>query len=89
MQNTQEFCREFRRNTLKMTLQDVEHKTGTNIKTVWAFENGKSSNINHLKIYMKLCSTLEHRRIFINGISKAVLLDGDLNNDLCNSNNEQ
>lgn len=88
MQNTQEFCSEFRRNTLKMTLQEVEHITGTNIKTIWAFENGKSSNINHLRVYMKLCNTLHQKQVFIKGLSQAVLLDGGVNNDLCHSCDE-
>ena len=69
------FCRDFRTEVLKLTLQDVENISFTPVKTLSAFENGRSTNINHLNLYYLLCKTKEQRALFIKGFDKAMDLD--------------
>lgn len=90
MNNVQNFCRNFRINTLKLSLQDLEDITSINHKTISAFENHRSTNINHLTIYLKACSTIEQKRLFIKGLNKSMLIDmGESKNDsIHNCNND-
>ena len=69
------FCRDFRTEVLKLTLQEVENISFTPIKTLSAFENGRSTNINHLNLYYLLCKNKEQRKLFIQGFDKAMDLD--------------
>ena len=69
------FCRDFRTEVLKLTLQEVENISFTPVKTLSAFENGRSTNINHLNLYYLLCNTKEQRALFIKGFDKAMDLD--------------
>lgn len=69
------FCRDFRTEVLKLTLQEVENISFTPVKTLSAFENGRSTNINHLNLYYLLCETQEQRALFIRGFDKAMDLD--------------
>ena len=75
MKHLLNFCREFRTETLRLTLQDVEDISLTPVKTLSAFENGRSTNINHLNLYYLLCKTKEQRALFIDGFDKAMDLD--------------
>lgn len=49
-----EFCKLFRMNVLKITLKEMEERTGVKIPTLSSFENGRSTNINHLYLYYNL-----------------------------------
>lgn len=69
----QKFCKNFRKRTLNKTLRDIELQQGINIKTLSAFENGRSSNINHLETYVKACDTEYHVKLLIEGINKSLL----------------
>ena len=69
------FCRDFRTEVLKLTLQEIENLTFIKVKTLSAFENGRSTNINHLNLYYLLCKTKEQRALFIQGFDKAMDLD--------------
>ena len=75
MKHVQEFCKEFRSTYLKLTLEDVHNKFGINIKTLSSFENGRSTNINHLNTYYLLCENQEQRSFFIRGFDKAMNQD--------------
>ena len=75
MKHLTNFCREFRREVLKLTLQDVENISSTPVKTLSAFENGRSTNLNHLNLYYLLCKNEEQRTLFIQGFNKAIDLD--------------
>ena len=90
MKNVQNFCRNFRINILKLSLQDLEDNSSINHKTISAFENHRSTNINHLAIYLKACSTIDQKRKFIKGLNKSMLIDmGESKNDSihnCNNN---
>ena len=59
------YCREYR---LKhgVTLKQL---AGDKIGTISAFENGRSSNIEHLKLYMQLSIVMNDSPNFINGLS--------------------
>lgn len=68
----QKFCREFRINELDLTLDQMGTLTGVNLKTISAFENGRSNNSNHIYLYSESCITPEQLTAFKNGLSKAV-----------------
>ena len=69
------FCRDFRTEVLKLTLQEIENLTFVKVKTLSAFENGRSTNINHLNVYYGLCENKQQRNQFIKGFDKAMDLD--------------
>lgn len=64
----QSYCKAFRENTLKLTLKEVSEISGTDLKTISAFENLRSSNIMHLQVYLKSCVNDEQRTEFATGI---------------------
>ena len=56
--------RDFRMNILNKTLQDVQ---GSNegIKTLSAFEHGRSTNFNHIFKYINACDNEEQIEVLI------------------------
>ena len=60
------YCREYR---LKhgVTLKQL---SGDRIGTLSAFENGRSSNIEHLKLYMQLSVAMNDTHNFVYGLAK-------------------
>lgn len=60
------YCREYR---LKhgVTLKQL---SGDRIGTLSAFENGRSSNIEHLKLYMQLSVAMNDAPNFVDGLAK-------------------
>ena len=52
-----------------MTLATMCELTDTNIKTLSAFEHGRSKNIDHLIKYVEV-STPEQKTIFVAGFNK-------------------
>lgn len=56
--------RDFRMNVLNKTLQDVQ---GSNegIKTLSAFEHGRSTNFNHIFKYINACDNEEQIDVLI------------------------
>ena len=75
MKNVQNFCKDFRTNYLNITLQEIQDIHGIPFKALSAFENGRSTNINHLNTYYLLCKTKADRNEFIKGFDKAMDLD--------------
>lgn len=67
------FCRDFRINVLKMTLQDVANLD--NFKTLSGFEHGRSKNIMHIYKYIEACSNRTDRINFIRGLCE--LMEGE------------
>jgi len=57
-------CANFRHDILDMSLSDLARRSNTNIKTLSAFEHGKSSNIKHLLSYYFACDTDYERDTF-------------------------
>ena len=57
------FCRNFRVMVLHKKLREFETKT--NIKTLSAFEHGRSTNMKHMFTYIDNCDTSEQRLFMI------------------------
>lgn len=56
-------CKTFRIEVLKKSLKEVSN--GSNIKTLSAFEHGRSKNIMHLFKYLESCSDIDDRIKFM------------------------
>ena len=69
-QNLQEYCRDFRVKTLDKTLDNSHKITDVNIKTLSAFEHGRSNNINHLQHYIDACDNENQIHLFHIGLMK-------------------
>ena len=63
-------CKSFRKKVLKLNLHDFSIKTKVNVSTISAFENGNSTNINHLFIYLHTCEDKEQRELFFNMLNE-------------------
>lgn len=57
------FCKVFRVEVLKMTLEELSEKTGTKVTTLSSFENGRSKNIEHINSYLKFANK-EQEKLF-------------------------
>lgn len=55
----QTYCKQYREQTLKITLEQMQELTGVNAKTISSFENGNSNNVNLFKLYYKLGNAFE------------------------------
>ena len=75
MKHLTAFCKDFRINYLKITLQEIQDQYDIPYKALSAFENGRSTNVNHLNTYYLLCKTKEDRKVFLDGFDKAMDLD--------------
>lgn len=62
-----EFCKLFRMNVLKITLKEMEERTGVKIPTLSSFENGRSTNVEHLQVYYNL-GNKEQKKYFKSNI---------------------
>lgn len=60
-----EYCKQYRVSK-NITLQKFCGEF--NIKTISSFENGRSSNIEHLIRYVELSKSLNDNDMFINGL---------------------
>lgn len=63
------YCFTFRRETLGMTLQEFSEKTRVPLKTISAFENGRSSNMNILLKYVLQTSIQSEMQSFYDRIT--------------------
>ena len=63
------YCKEFRLQILRLTLRELCEISGTNIKTLSAFENGRSTNLAHVITYIE-AGTKEQKSIFTSRITK-------------------
>lgn len=66
--NISSFCKDFRIDVLKKTIADLSRASGVKERTLWAFENGRANNINHLSVYFDECLTDEARKEFLGGL---------------------
>ena len=66
-----DYCRIFRVETLQTTLILVGKETNTNIKTLSAFECGRSNNIEHVLKYVDACNDTQ-KQLFLNGLIKVM-----------------
>lgn len=49
------YCKEFRLTMLKLGLLEFSNKSCESYKNIWAFENGKSTNLKYIFYYYKNC----------------------------------
>lgn len=61
------FCKDFRINELLLSLTDFSNNNNISLKNVWAFENGKSSNLKYLFYYYNSCKGCQKDN-FIKGV---------------------
>lgn len=69
LKDIQSLCKNFRINILNLTLNEVCKNSTISVGTLSAFENGRSSNINHIFIYIEKCNE-EQKEIFIKELNK-------------------
>lgn len=66
------FCKIYRSEVLCITLNKMEELTGVSKTTLSSFENGRSTNYNHILLYGKI-SNKEQLPIFLNGINNFIM----------------
>lgn len=64
------YCRDYRKRK-----QMVLHDFDCNIKTISAFENGRSSNMNLITLYVNIAFIHNEVDVFMNGLATAMLTD--------------
>lgn len=63
------YCRKYRTDK-NITLSELTK--GRQVKTLSAFEMGRSSNIKHLELYIKLSIELNDENNFMNGLTNII-----------------
>lgn len=63
-----EYCKVYRAITLNMTLKRMSELTDINMKTISAFENGRSTNMEHFIQYSQLGND-NQREQFLKGFN--------------------
>lgn len=58
-------CAYFRKKVIRITLREMSIKSGIPVSTLSSFEQGRSSNLKFLYIYLVSCETQEQKKIFI------------------------
>ena len=56
------YCKEYRKNVLKISLTDFCNIQGLNIKNVSAFEHGRANNIKYLYNYYAISDEVNKRK---------------------------
>lgn len=72
-------CAYFRKKVIRITLHEMSIKSGIHVSTLSNFEQGRSSNLKFIYIYLVSCETLEQRNIFIDRFRE--ILDRSFYND--------
>ena len=73
-------CGTFRKKRLRITLREMEHKTGVPTTTLNSFEQGRSSSLNVFYIYLVSCETQKQAEEFLQYIVEVCLLNWSDNN---------
>lgn len=60
------YCREFRMNSLNISLTDFSDKNNVNLKSVNAFEYGRANNIKYLFYYYNIATEEQKNEFAIN-----------------------
>lgn len=68
------FCKYFRSEVLNLTLQEMSELVNVKYTTLSSFENGRSTNYNHLIKYYE-CGNDEEKQFFRENLP----LEGDIN----------
>ena len=67
IKNVGNFCKNFRRNVLNKTLNEICKDIEIKPKTLSAFENGRANNIKYLFLYYNSCND-EQKELFARGV---------------------
>ncbi len=62
-----QFCKMYRVHILNLTLEEMSEKTGVKVPTISSFENGRSTNVNHIQMYYNLSNDVQ-KEFFKNNI---------------------
>ena len=63
------FCAFFRKKVVKITLNEMSETYDIPVSTIANFEQGHSSNLRFIYLYLTLCKTQQQKNIFINSVS--------------------
>lgn len=75
MKTVQTYCKEFR-ESLGITLSQMELVTGVKMKTISAFENNRSNNLNHIQLYFVIAKDRSKTNEFLNGLNSNIIERG-------------
>ena len=64
------YCKDYRTHVVRISLEEMEKRTGVKSRTLSNFENGRSGNVAFLASYMKIGDTKELKTQFIVGMSE-------------------
>lgn len=56
-------CKQHRREVVNISLKEMGRETNTYFKTLSAFENGRSTNINHLIKYVEMGDIFQRQKL--------------------------
>ena len=56
-------CKHYRRDIINISLKEMGLKTDTYFKTLSAFENGRSTNLNHLIKYVEMGDEFQRQKL--------------------------
>ena len=73
-------CGDFRKRRLRITLREMEHRTGIPTTTLNSFEQGRSSSLNVFYIYLVSCETLDQATEFLQYMVEVCLFNWGDNN---------
>lgn len=73
-------CGTFRKKRLRITLREMECKTGIPTTTLNSFEQGRSSSLNVFYIYLVSCETQKQATEFLQYIVEVCLINWSDNN---------
>ena len=65
-------CAYFRRRVLKMTLHELSKRSKVPVSTLSTFEQGRSSNLRYVYLYLVSCETQQQKNIFIDTHTKII-----------------
>lgn len=58
-------CKYFRKNVLHLTLKQFSKLNNKPVSSISSFENGRSTNINFLELYLVTCELQKEREMFL------------------------
>ena len=73
-------CGTFRKKRLRITLRELEQKTGVPTTTLNSFEQGRSSSLNVFYIYLVSCETQKQATEFLQYVVEVCLINWSDNN---------
>lgn len=73
-------CGTFRKKRLRITLREMERKTGIPTTTLNSFEQGRSSSLNVFYIYLVSCETQKQAAEFLQYVVEVCLINWSDNN---------